>query len=136
MTIFTIVKLISSHKQKRFFRSAAFTQKIIGRIFLFLFLIYFAGLFYFLGYNLDSILNKIYPNKPTHFIINKYILSFMLIFMAARFFMQKLPKVNLTPYFHLPISKNKLTLVYLLFFFFKFQNFFHLFIILPYWVKK
>lgn len=136
MTTKALFAEITLHNWKRFYRSTVFQQKLIGRIFSYLVILYFIVLFFLFGYNLDVVIAKIFPGENSQKIINMYILYFFFIFLLIRFFIQKLPRINLMPYLPLAISKKKLCLIYSLFFFLNIQNYIPLIIIIPYWIKN
>ncbi|WP_162428771.1 DUF5687 family protein [Pontibacter pudoricolor] len=97
-----------SHQWRSELRSSVFQKSIALNIILGLLILYFGGIFLFLGFNLDDILAKIYPQQNVVAIFNGMLLVYFLIDLFFRFLMQELPVLAIQPYLHLPISKNKL----------------------------
>lgn len=120
---------------KRFSRSTYFRQRLVARIFAILMGLYFLGNLVFIGYFLDSVIKELYPEQNIPHLINRYVFHFFGILLLSRFFIQKLPTVQLSPYLHLPVKKSNLVLSYLLLYLLNGFNHIPMIIAIPYWAK-
>lgn len=103
-----MTKTFLSLEWKQFTRSAAFTKGLVIKIFMFLGALYFGGIFIFLGVFLFKILEKAIPGVDPMISINQYLLYWVLIELAVRFFMHQLPVMNIKPLLVTPIKRPKI----------------------------
>ncbi|WP_299819529.1 DUF5687 family protein [uncultured Pontibacter sp.] len=102
--ILTLLK----HQWKSELRSSVLQKSIALNIILGLLVVYFGGIFLFLGFYTDDILAEIYPGQSAVAVFNGMLLYYFLIDLFFRFMMQDLPVLAVQPYLHLPVGKNKL----------------------------
>lgn len=94
---------------KQFFRSANFGKSIAIKIFMGFMALYLAGIFLFLGVFLHKALKKFFPELDPIVVVNNYLIYWILFELVFRYFMQKLPVLNIKPLLILPISRKKIT---------------------------
>lgn len=93
---------------KQFFRSS-YWQKSIGLNILMAFLaLYFMLTFLALGVSLFPILEKQFPDSDPLIILNGFLFYWFLADLLMRFFLQKLPVMNIKPLLVLPIKRSKI----------------------------
>ncbi|WP_162053762.1 DUF5687 family protein [Pontibacter pamirensis] len=97
-----------AHQWKANSRSPVFQKSLVLNIILALLILYFGAIFLFLGFNLDAILAKAYPDQLPIDIFNGALLFYFLVDLFFRFVLQELPVLAVQPYLHLPIPKRKL----------------------------
>ncbi|MEM5565607.1 DUF5687 family protein [Psychroserpens sp. AS72] len=103
------VKQFVSLEWKQFFRSANFGKSIAIKIFMGFMALYMIGAFLFIGVFLYKILKKLVPDLDPIEVINNYLIYWILIELVIRYFMQKLPVLNIKPLLTLAISRHKIT---------------------------
>ncbi len=97
-----------AHQWRSDLRSSVFQKSLALNIILALLILYFGGIFLFIGFHLDKLLGELYPGQNVVSVFNGMLLVYFLIDLFFRFLMQELPVLAIQPYLHLPISKNKL----------------------------
>ena len=103
------VKQFVNLEWKQFFRSANFGKSIAIKIFMGFMALYMAGLFLFIGVILFKALKKFFPELDPVVVVNNYLVYWVLSELVLRYFMQKLPVLNIKPLLTLPISRHKIT---------------------------
>ena len=103
------IKQFVSLEWKQFFRSANFGKSIAIKIFMGFMAIYFTVIFLILGILLYKILGKLFPEIDPIVSLNNYLIYWILFELVFRYFMQKLPVLNIKPLLTLPISRQKIT---------------------------
>ncbi|OIQ31042.1 MAG: hypothetical protein BM564_02175 [Bacteroidetes bacterium MedPE-SWsnd-G2] len=101
-----MVKHFISLEWKQFKRASYFQKGIAIKILLFLAFIYFGGAALLLGVGLFFILRKTMPDVDPIITVNNYLVYWMLMDLAIRYFMQQLPVMNIKPLMVIPIKKN------------------------------
>jgi len=71
--------------------------------------LYFAVIFLVLGILLYKILGKLFPEIDPIVSLNSYLIYWVLFELVFRYFMQKLPVLNIKPLLILPVSRQKIT---------------------------
>jgi len=104
-----MIKRFISLEWKQFFRSSNFGKSIAIKIFMGFMALYFAGLFLFIGLFLFKALKKVFPESDPIVVVNNYLIYLVLFELVFRYFMQKLPVLNIKPLLNLPISRQKIT---------------------------
>ncbi|UOB16004.1 DUF5687 family protein [Abyssalbus ytuae] len=92
---------------KSFFRAASFKTNLVLKIFMFFGAIYM--IFVMIGSGIGTyyfIDEKI--KMPVLEVINKFLVYWLIIDLAIRYFFQKMPVLNIKPLIHLPVKKNKI----------------------------
>lgn len=93
---------------KSFFRSANFGKslgvKIIMGFFGFIMLLYLLGA----GAGMYFILRKVFPDQNPMWIIGQYFIYWILIELFLRYFMQKLPVMDIKPFLTTPVKKSSI----------------------------
>ncbi len=125
-----------THQWKSELRSSVFQKSLVLNIILGLLILYFGGIFLFLGFHLDDILLKLYPGKSVVGMFNGALFYYFLIDLFFRFLMQELPVLAIQPYLHLPIAKNKLVHYVLVKSILSFFNILPLLFIVPFMVSS
>ena len=93
---------------KQFIRSASFGKSIVLKILMGFFALYFILSFLAIGVGGYFILKKIFPESDPLQIVNSYLLFAILGDLIFRYFMQKLPIMNIKPMLTLQIKKSTL----------------------------
>lgn len=89
---------------KAFWRSAAFKTNLALRIIMFLVAVYFAVFFIMMGVGLYFLLTELKLDPiPT---VNRYMIYYIASDLFIRYFMQKMPVINIKPMLVLPIPRN------------------------------
>jgi hypothetical protein len=103
-----MIKHFINFEWKQFFRSS-YWQKSIGLNILMAFLaLYFILTFLALGVSLFSILDEQFPESDPLIILNGFLFYWFLADLLMRFFLQKLPVMNIKPLLVLPIKRGKI----------------------------
>ena len=89
---------------KSFLRSASFGTSLAIKILIGFFAAYFVVMFLLLGFALYPILreNGLEPLQT----VNKFLIYYLVLDLVIRFFLQKLPVLNIRPLLTLPIKRN------------------------------
>jgi len=104
-----MIKHFLSLEWKSFFRSASFGKNIAMKIFMVFMAFYMAISFISLGVSLFFILENQFPDVNPVLKISEFMIYWVLYEMLLRYFMQKLPVLNIKPFLVLPISDKKIT---------------------------
>lgn len=116
-------------------RSAYFKLKLAGRIIKALLLLYCLVFFFYMGFILDVILTKVMEGKEAVTLVNRNMVTVFLLMTIVRFFIQKLPAVDMLPYLNLPLRKSGLVRAWLLLSFINGWTILPFAFLLPFWVK-
>lgn len=100
-----MIKHFVSLEWKSFTRSASFKANLFLKILMVLGALYFIGIFSLLGVGLYYILEKL--EIDPFVTVNTYLLYYILMDLVIRFFLQKIPVLNIRPLLALPILRNK-----------------------------
>ncbi len=106
-------KRFISLEWKQFTRSSYFQRSLIVKILLFFVALYFIVSFLIMGGAAYFLLEEVFPKKDPLEVVNNYLIFWFLLEMVYRFFVQKLPVMNVKPLMTLPI-KRKTMIHYLL----------------------
>ena len=103
-----MIKHFIKFEWKQFFRSS-YWQKSIGLNILMAFLaLYFMLTFLVLGISLFPILDDQFPDSDPLLILNGFLFYWFLADLLMRFFLQKLPVMNIKPLLVLPIKRSEI----------------------------
>jgi len=103
-----MIKHFIKFEWKQFFRSS-YWQKSIGLNILMAFLaLYFMLTFLVLGLSLFPILDDQFPDSDPLLILNGFLFYWFLADLLMRFFLQKLPVMNIKPLLVLPIKRSEI----------------------------
>lgn len=94
---------------KSFFRSASMGKSMAIKILMGFFALYLMASLVLLGAGLFFILKKTVPNVDPLVTLNQYLLYWILAELFLRYFMQKLPVMDIKPFLSLPIKKSSIT---------------------------
>ncbi len=116
-----------AYRRSHFFEKSLYVKLLIG-------FVVFTLLFYILtiGMALPRILYENIPEQKPHNIIFSTLVFIMLADLLTRSFVQKIPSKNILPYFHLPISKNRLANFFIIKAWFNIFNFYLLVFFVPF----
>lgn len=117
---------------KAFFRSSAFGASVVMKIFMGLFAAYFAVMFVMLGIFMYPGLNEagFEPMK----VVNQYLIFYLVGDLIIRYFMQKMPVMNIQPLLITPIKRNTIVHFAMGKSLVSFFNFGHAFLLIPFTV--
>jgi hypothetical protein len=130
-----ILNLIKQEWQKSY-RAQGFYKNLAVSIMLGFFVLYMAGIFLFLGFSLNEILEKANNKLNPMELFNGAMLYIMLFGLTIRFFMQQLNTFNLPPYQVLPIKRSTLINFLLLKPIASPINYFLLLVVVPFAIKS
>ncbi|MCF6224457.1 MAG: DUF5687 family protein [Flavobacteriaceae bacterium] len=117
---------------KQFFRSS-YWQKSIGLNILMVFIaLYFILMFLGLGFGLYPILKEKFPDSDPLIMVNGFLFYWFLADLMFRFFLQKLPVMQIKPLLTLPIKKSNILHYILSKSVVSFFNFLPLFTVIPF----
>jgi hypothetical protein len=89
---------------KSFLRSASFGTNLALKIVMILGALYFIAIFLLLGFGIYPILEDMgLPPFPT---VNKFLIYYFVVDLVIRYFLQKMPVMNIRPLLTLPIKRN------------------------------
>lgn len=117
---------------KSFFRSASLGKSLALKIVMIFFGIYMLVSLAGLGAFLYMILEKAFPDVDPVVKVSEYMIYWLLIELVLRYFMQKLPVMNVKPLLMLPIKKSTITHYMLGSSVFSVYNFLSLFLFIPF----
>ena len=117
---------------KSFFRSSNFGKGLALKILMGFFAVYMFFSFAGLGVALFFILRKAFPDVDPMLKVSEYMLYWVLIELFFRYFMQKLPVMDVKPMLVFPIKKSKITHYILAKSGFSGYNFLALFLAVPF----
>ena len=93
---------------KQFFRSSYWQKSIAINVLMVFFALYFIAMFLGLGVALFPMLKKLYPDVDPFVQVNNFVFYWLLGDLMMRFFLQKLPVMNVKPLLVLPLKKSKI----------------------------
>tara|TARA_R110000850_G_scaffold30630_2_gene84206 strand:- start:54617 stop:56086 length:1470 start_codon:yes stop_codon:yes gene_type:complete len=125
-----MIKHFISLEWKSFIRSASFKANLFLKILMVLGALYFIGIFSLLGVGLYYILEKL--EMDPFATVNRYLLYYILMDLVVRFFLQKIPVLNIRPLLALPILRSKVVSYTLGKTMLSYFNWVHLFFLLPF----
>src|SRR5690606_24042555 len=115
---------------KAFWRSAAFRTNLALRIILFLVAVYFAVVFIMLGVGLYFLLTELKMDPIAS--VNRYMIYYIACDLFIRYFMQKMPVINIKPMLILPIPRDTIVHFALAKSIISFFNIIHAFFLVPF----
>lgn len=119
---------------KQFIRSSYWQKSVAINILMVLFALYLIFMFLGLGLVIFPMLKDVFPGKDPFLLVNQYLFYWLLMDLLIRFFLQKLPVMNVKPLLTLPIKKSTIINYVLGKSFISFFNFLPLFTIIPFGV--
>ncbi len=117
---------------KQFFRSSYWQKSIAINVLMVFFALYFIAIFFGLGMALFPMLKKLYPTVDPFVKVNTFVFYWVLADLMMRFFLQKLPVLNVKPLLVLPLKKSSIVHFVLGKSVFSFFNLLPLFAIMPF----
>lgn len=115
---------------KSFFRSASFGTNVVLKVFMVLLALYFMAMFLGLGFGIFPLLEDMGLNPFST--VNKYLIYYFVFDLVIRFFMQKMPVMNIRPLLALPIKRNTIVHFALAKTSISFFNLLHAFFFIPF----
>ncbi|MBT8238246.1 MAG: hypothetical protein HKP38_09965 [Croceitalea sp.] len=94
---------------KSFFRSSSFGKSVALKIIMAFFGLYMLATLIMTGAGLYFILRKIFPDQSPMWTLSQYFVYWVLIELFLRYFMQKLPVMDIKPLLTTPIKKSAIT---------------------------
>jgi hypothetical protein len=127
-----MIKHFLNFEWKQFFRSSYWQKSIALNILMGFLALYFIVMFLALGIALFPILKKQFPESDPLLVLNGFLFYWFLADLMMRFFLQKLPVMNIKPFLILPIKRSKIVNYVLGKSALSFFNFLPLFAIIPF----
>lgn len=127
-----MVKQFLSLEWKQFFRSQSFKQSLAIKILIGFLALYFIGSFLLLGIGVFFILEETFPGEDPLHLVNSYLIYWFAADLFYRYFLQKLPVMNVKPLMILPIKRSKIIHYLLAKTGFSFFNILPLFFFIPF----
>jgi len=93
---------------KQFFRSSYWQKSIAINVLMVFLALYFITIFLALGVGLFPLLEKFYPEADPFTQVNNFVFYWLLGDLMMRFFLQKLPVMDVKPLLVLPLKKSKI----------------------------
>ena len=115
---------------KSFFRSASFGTNVVLKVFMVLLALSFMAMFLGLGFGIFPLLEDMGLNPFST--VNKYLIYYFVFDLVIRFFMQKMPVMNIRPLLVLPINRNTIVHFALAKTSISFFNLLHAFFFIPF----
>ncbi|MBA3986857.1 MAG: hypothetical protein H0X63_09885 [Flavobacteriales bacterium] len=115
---------------KSFIRSASFKANLFLKILMVFGALYFIAVFTVMGIGLYFLLEKV--NMEPFATVNRFLLYYLLMDLVIRFFVQKIPVLNIRPLLFLPIKKNTILSFTLGKSVLSYFNWVHLFFLVPF----
>lgn len=94
---------------KSFFRSSSLGKSLGIKILMGFFAIYLLGTLAMAGVGLHFILHEQFPDTDPVLVLSQYLMYWLLAELFLRYFMQKLPVLDVKPLLTLPIKKSSIT---------------------------
>lgn len=94
---------------KQFVRSASLGKSIALKIIMLFFALYLMVSFLFLGIALYPGIKKLFPDQDPLVVVNNFLVFWILFELVFRYFMQKIPVLNIKPLLIQSVSKSKIT---------------------------
>lgn len=123
-------KKFFSLEWKSFMRAASFKANVVIKVFMVLGAIYFIAMFLLLGFGSYFILEKL--ELEPFATINRFLIYYLITDLIIRYFLQKMPVMNVRQLLTLPISKSAIVKYTLGKTILSFFNWVHLFFLLPF----
>jgi uncharacterized protein DUF5687 len=127
-----MIKHFINFEWKQFFRSSYWQKSIALNILMVFFALYFMLVFLALGFGMYPILKKQFPDSDPLIIVNGFLFYWFLADLSIRFFLQKLPVMDIKPLLVLPIKRSSILHYVLSKSAISFFNFLPLFAIIPF----
>jgi hypothetical protein len=115
---------------KSFLRSASFGTNVVLKIFMGLAALYFIAVFLLLGFGIYPLLKQ-YDMNPFE-TVNKFLIYYFFLHLIIRYFMQKMPVMNIRPLLTLPIKRDTIVHFTLGKTALSFFNWIHVFLFVPF----
>jgi hypothetical protein len=115
---------------KSFFRSASFGTNVVLKVFMGLMALYFVAMFLGLGFGIFPLLEDMGLNP--FITVNKYLIYYFVSDLVIRYFIQKMPVMNIRPLLALPIKRNTIVHFALAKTSISFFNLLHAFFFIPF----
>lgn len=94
---------------KSFFRSSSFGKGLALKIVMIFFGLYLLSALVGLGVVLYFVLRKIFPDQNPMWMLSQFMIYWILVELFFRYFMQKLPVMDVKPLLSMPIKKSAIT---------------------------
>jgi hypothetical protein len=117
---------------KKFFRSAYWKKSLLANILMGLLALYFIACFLIIGIAVYPGLAKAFPESNPFILVNEYILFFLMIDLVLRYFMQKIPVMDVKPLLLQNIKKTRIVRYILNKSIFSYFNLLPLFFLIPF----
>ncbi len=130
-----IVLSLIKHQWLSDIRSSTWGRKLALKIFFVIFILYMIANLIVVGFVLNLILEKLYPDQTPLHSLHSWLLYALGVILVSRFFFEKVPLLAIRPYLPLNISKSKLTHFFLIKALLGLFNWLPLLMLIPFAVK-
>ncbi len=103
-----MIKHIISFEWKQFFRSSHWQKSIAINVLMVFLALFLIAMFLGIGFGLYPLLKKEFPDSDPLLLVNGFLFYWFLSDLFLRFFMQKLPVMDVKPLLILPLGKSKI----------------------------
>lgn len=125
-----MLKLFLTLEWKSFTRAASFKSNLFIKIISALAILYFIALFLLFGIGIYFILEE--QNMPPFATVNRFLIAYLTLDLVVRYFLQKLPVMNIRPLLYLNLSKNSIVGYAMGKSILSFFNWLHFFLLVPF----
>ncbi|ASB49566.1 DUF5687 family protein [Alkalitalea saponilacus] len=94
---------------KQLFRSSNLAKNILVNIFAGFSMMFVLFWLFLIGGALPSVIQSLTGSDDVFYVVNTYVVHFFLMELLLRYFFQKVPGANISPFIHLPVPKSLLT---------------------------
>ncbi|TCO08027.1 DUF5687 family protein [Natronoflexus pectinivorans] len=94
---------------KQLFRSSNLAKNILVNIFAGFSMLFVLFWLFLIGRALPSVIQSLTGSDDVFYVVNTYLAHFFLMEILLRYFFQKVPGANISPFIHLPVPKSLLT---------------------------
>ena len=88
-----------------------------------------------LGYYFDRFATEIFPSMDPVVLVNRYLLAAFVSLFFIRFLFQKMPRMKVVPYLHLPIRRRRLVLFFQATSLLSVHNIYPMLFFIPFWIR-
>ncbi|WP_420603466.1 DUF5687 family protein [Flagellimonas sp.] len=93
---------------KAFFRSSSFGKSLAIKILMIFFTLYLLATLVGVGVGLYYILREVFPDQNPMWMLSRYLVYWVLVELLFRYFMQKIPVMDVKPLLSMPIKKSSI----------------------------
>ena len=103
-----MIKRFIGLQWKAFFRSSSFGKSLALKILMIFFTLYLLATLVGVGVGLYYILREVFPDQNPMWMLSRYLVYWVLVELLFRYFMQKIPVMDVKPLLSMPIKKSSI----------------------------